>query len=291
MMKDNLITVISNNGGVIVYAIDSTDIVAEMECIHQTSATASAALGRLLTAAAIMGNLLKIDTETITLKVKGGGQAGTLTAISDSHGNVRGSIDHPLADAPLNSKGKLDVGGIVGNDGQLIVIRDSGTTEPYTGQVPLVSGEIAEDITSYYALSEQIPTVCALGVLVNPDLKIKAAGGFLLQLMPGATDDEITLIEKNIADLDSVTNLIDSGLSPKDIAFSVLDGFEPEVLATTTVRYQCNCNMDKMQRIMTSLGREDLISLADEQDETELVCSYCNKKYLFSSDELRCLAE
>ena len=285
---NNLITAISNNGGAVIHVIDSTDIVHEMEKLHTTSATASAALGRLLTAAALIGNMQKGKDDVITIKLKGGGPIGTVTAICDSHGNVRGSCDNPLADLPLNPKNnKLDVGGLVGADGVLIVMRDSGAGEPYIGQVELVSGEVAEDITHYYATSEQVPTVCALGVLVNPDLTIKAAGGFILQLMPGASDDEITLIENNITKLNAVTTLLDAGSSPVDIANKVLSGFEPEILSTSPAQYKCNCSREKMQRIMKSLGETELQELAEEAPDTEIVCSYCDKKYLFSAEELR----
>ncbi len=287
---DNLITAISENGGIVVYALDSTGIVAEAERIHQTSATASAALGRLLTAAALMAVTLKDEDTTLTLKVKGGGPAGALTAICDANGNLRGNLDFPQADLDLNpATKKLDVGGLVGKEGQLTVIRDSGSGEPYTGQVDLVSGEIAEDITAYYARSEQIPTVCALGVLVNPDLTIRSAGGFLLQLMPGASDEEVALIERNIADLDPVTKMIDSGLSPQDIAFQVMAGFSPQLLDSASAQYRCNCSRDKMIRILSTLGKKELETLAEEAPETEIVCSYCDQKYLFSSGDLLAL--
>lgn len=290
-MKDNLVTLLSKNGGIVVHAIDSTDIVTEMERLHQTSATASAALGRLLTAAALMGIVLKDSAESVTLTINGKGPVGTLVAIGDHEGNVRGSIGNPLADAPLNAVGKLDVGGIVGTDGMLTVIRNTAAGEPYTGQVPIVSGEIAEDITSYFAQSEQIPTVCALGVLVNPDLTIRAAGGFLLQLMPGSDDAEITLVEDNIAALDPVTSLLNKGLTPRQIAERVLEGFEPRLLTQSHARYICNCSREKMARILVTLGKQQLEELAEERPETELVCSYCNKKYLFSSDELLALID
>jgi molecular chaperone Hsp33 len=290
-MKNNIVTAISNNGGILVHAIDSTQIVADMEKIHVTSATASAALGRLLTAAALMGSMQKGDLESLTLTVKGGGSIGTLTAISDSSGNVRGCAGNPRADAPLNpNTGKLDVGGIVGTDGFLYVIRDLRLKEPYTGQVALVSGEIAEDITSYYAQSEQIPTVCALGVLVHPDLTIRAAGGYILQLMPGASEKEIERVEQNVRNLDAVSTMIDRGMPPQDVAFQLLAGFRPELLKQDCARYQCNCSLDKMQRIMKTLGEKDLFELAEEAPETEIVCSYCNEKYIFSSDQLRKLA-
>lgn len=289
-MSDNFVTGISQNGGVVVHVVDSTQIVAEMERLHTTSATASAALGRLLTAATLMGKKLKSEGDSITLSVNGGGPVGTLTAIGEANGNVRGKCTNPRADLPLNQMtGKLDVGGLVGVDGNLTVVRDIGLKEPYLGQVPLVSGEIAEDITAYYAQSEQTPTVCALGVLVNPDLKIRAAGGYLLQLMPGATEAEIALVEHNIGRLDSVSAMIDRGMTPAEIAFAVLDGFSPELLETATAQYHCDCSREKMERALISIGKAELQQLAKEQPETELVCSYCNNKYHFSSAELLAL--
>lgn len=289
---NNLITAISQSGGILVHAVDSTALVADMERVHMTSATASAALGRLLTAAALIGSMQKNSKGSITLKIKGGGPIGTVIAVCDAKGNTRGYCDNPRADSPLNSEnGKLNVGGIVGRNGVLIIVKDNGISEPYTGQVPLVSGEIAEDITSYYALSEQTPTVCALGVLVNPGLTIKAAGGYILQLMPGASDGEIELIENNIAKMDSVTALVDAGNTPEQIAFSVLNGFAPQILDMTSAQYKCNCSRKKMEGIMRGLGKKELFELADEAAETEIVCSYCNKKYLFSSGHLYGLVE
>ena len=201
-----LIRGLSDNGGVVFCGVDSTDIVCKAEQLHKTSATCSAALGRLLTGAALMGSMLKDDRDSITLRVSGGGPAGLLIACTDGTGNVKGCIDHPLVELPPRADGHLDVGGAVGKDGVLTVIRDNRLQkEPTVGQVPLVSGEIAEDLTAYYAYSEQIPTVCALGVLVDPDLTIHCAGGYLIQLLPGATDAEITQLENNIAAMPSVT--------------------------------------------------------------------------------------
>ncbi len=286
-MKNNIVRTISKNGGVIVIAIDSTDICREMEQIHKTSATASAALGRLLTAAALMGCMLKGEEESVTLKLKGGGAIGSVIAISDFKGNVRGTCDFPQADLPLNKKnGKLNVGGLVGTKGNLSVIKDLGLKEPYIGEIPLVSGEIAEDVTSYFALSEQIPTVCALGVLVNPNLTIKAAGGYILQLLPGATEEEITLIEDNIAKLKNVSALIDEGKTPEEIAFLVLNGFEPNVLDKTRAEYRCNCSRHKMTKALISIGKDELVKLSKEQKETEIVCGYCNSKYDFTDKDL-----
>ncbi len=291
-MKNNLVRTISKNGGAIVCAIDSTDIVRNMEQIHKTSATASAALGRLLTGAALMGCFLKGEEESVSLKLKGGGPIGTVHAICGTDGNVRGYCDQPLADLPLNpANGKLNVGALVGTDGTLTVIKDMGLKEPYIGQIPIETGEIAEDITAYYAKSEQIPTACALGVLVNPDLTIRAAGGFMLQLLPGASEEEISLIEQNLSKLDAVTTMLDRGMTPTEIAFAVLDGFEPNVLDESGVEYRCNCSRDKMRRVLKGLGKEELETLASEDPETEIVCSYCNKKYLFSAEQLRELAQ
>ena len=204
----NMIRGISENGGVIFCGVDSTNLVRTMEQIHKTSAVTSAALGRLLTAASIMGIMLKNSKDSITLRVNGGGPAGTVLAVADGMGCVKGYVENPVVEIPLRPDGKLNVGGAVGRDGTLSIVRDLGLKEPYVGQIPLVSGEIAEDITSYYATSEQIPTVCALGVLVDPDLTISCAGGYLLQLLPGATEEEITMLEKNIANVPSVTTLL-----------------------------------------------------------------------------------
>ena len=214
----NLIRGISENGGVVFCGVDSTEIVRTAEKLHTTSATCSAALGRLLTGVSLMGAMLKDDGDSITLRVSGGGPAGVVIACTDAHGSVKGCIDHPLVELPAKENGHLDVGGAVGKDGVLTVIRDNKLQkEPTVGQVPLVSGEIAEDITSYYAYSEQIPTVCALGVLVDKDLSIACAGGYLLQLLPGATDAEITRLEQNIAAMPSVTELLRAGKTPQDM--------------------------------------------------------------------------
>ena len=212
-----LIRGLSENGGVVFCGVDSTDIVCKAEQLHKTSATCSAALGRLLTGAALMGSMLKDDRDSITLRVNGGGPAGLLIACTDGTGNVKGCIEHPLVEMPPRADGHLDVGGAVGKDGVLTVIRDNRLQkEPTVGQVPLVSGEIAEDLTAYYAYSEQIPTVCALGVLVDPDLTIHCAGGYLIQLLPGATDAEITRLEENIAAMPSVTEMLRAGLAPAE---------------------------------------------------------------------------
>lgn len=282
-----LVRTISHEGGVICIAVDSTDAIAKMEQIHKTSAVITAAEGRLLTAASIMGTLLKSKEDSITLRMEGNGPVGHLIAVSDGSGNVKGYMTNPVVELPLNSKGKLDVAGAVGNNGFLYVIRDMGMKEPYIGQVPIVSGEIAEDITSYYALSEQIPTVCGLGVLVNQDLSVKAAGGFMVQLLPGATDEEIDRLEANIAALKPVSQMIEEGMTPQEIAFKVLDGFEPEVLDESSMGYVCDCSRDRVERALISIGKTELLKMAEEEQQVEVGCQFCDKKYVFTRHQLK----
>ena len=214
-------------------------------------------------------------------------QAGVVIACTDAHGNVKGCIDHPLVELPAKENGHLDVGGAVGKDGVLTVIRDNKLQkEPTVGQVPLVSGEIAEDITSYYAYSEQIPTVCALGVLVDKDLSIVCAGGYLLQLLPGATDAEITRLEQNIAAMPSVTEMLRAGKTPQDMMELAMAGFDPQVLDTREVKYQCDCSEERTKDMLLSLGRKELVKLRDEDPKCEVVCHFCHTKYEFDLNEL-----
>ena len=271
-----LIRGLSENGGIVFCGVDSTDIVCKAEQLHTTSATCSAALGRLLTGASLMGSMLKDDRDTITLRVSGNGPAGVVIACTDGTGNVKGCIDHPLVELPAKANGHLDVGGAVGKDGVLTVIRDNRLQkEPTVGQVPLVSGEIAEDITSYYAYSEQVPTVCALGVLVDKDLSISCAGGYLLQLLPGATDAEITQLEQNIAAMPSVTEMLHAGKTPEDMMNLAMAGFNPSVLDEREVRYQCDCSRERTEQMLLSLGRKELEKLRDEDPHCEVVCHFC----------------
>lgn len=282
---------ITKEGAVIMMAADTTDIVARAERIHQTSAVTTAALGRLLTACSLMGQSLKGENDSITLQVKGGGPAGTVLAVSDSHGNVRGYVDHPVVELPLNEKGKLDVGGAVGNAGNLYVMKDLGLKEPYIGQVPLVSGEIAEDITSYYAVSEQIPTVCALGVLVNPDLSCKAAGGFIIQLLPFASEEDITFVENAVKDLESVSSMIVKGMTPEEICRHVLKGREVDVLDESECAYRCNCSRERIERALISTGKKTLQELANDGRTEEINCQFCDKKYYFDKKDFEALLQ
>ena len=283
----NLIRGLSENGGVVFCGVDSTELVRRAEQLHTTSATCSAALGRLLTGASLMGSMLKDDGDKVTLRVQGGGPAGVLIACTDGTGNVKGCIDNPLVELPPKADGHLDVGGAVGRSGVLTVIRDNRLQkEPTVGQVPLVSGEIAEDLTRYYATSEQIPTVCALGVLVDKDLSILCAGGYLLQLLPGATDAEIDTLEKNIAAMPSVTEMLRAGKTPKDMMELAMAGFAPQVLDERTVGYQCDCSEERTKGMLLSLGRRELVKMRDEDPHCEVVCHFCQNRYQYDLNDL-----
>ncbi len=286
-----LIRCITADGCVTAMAVDTTDIVNEAVRLHKTSAVISAALGRLLTAASMMGSSLKTDVGSITLRVSADGPAGSVVAVADCEGNVRGYAENPVVEIPLNPKGKLDVGGAVGHNGSLYVLKDLGMKEPYNGVIPLVSGEIAEDITAYFAESEQIPTVCALGVLVNPDLSIKAAGGYLVQLLPTADNEIITKVEKSIETIQPITTLLSNGMSLEDIVKNVLNQFEVEKLDESVVEYKCNCSRERTEKVLSTIGADDLNKLAEEQEVTSVNCHFCNRVYDFTSEELKSLSK
>lgn len=280
-----IVRAISADASVVCSAIDGTDIVDEIERIHKTSAVVTAALGRLALGTSLMGFGLKDKDDSVSVKINGKGPVGSLVAVSDSFGNVKAYCDETVVELPLKPNGKLDVGAAVGRDGTITVVKDLGLKEPYVGQTELVSGEIAEDITNYFAVSEQIPTVCALGVLVNPDLTVKKAGGFILQLLPFAPDDCIDIIEKNIAAMPSVTNMLELGYTAESIAMRALEGLEPNVLDDFEVNYRCDCSRERTERILMSLGKEDISSLA-EDEITEVKCHFCDKAYRFTREEI-----
>ena len=284
-----LIRCITSDGLVMATAIDSTDIVSVAEQYHKTSAVVTAALGRLLTATSMMGDMLKNSKDSITLKIDGGGPIGSIVTAADSYGNVRGYAVNPVVEIPLKPNGKLDVSGAVGTDGSLYVMKDLGMKEPYNGFIPIATGEIAEDITAYYAVSEQIPTVCALGVLVNPDLTVRKSGGYIIQLLPAATGDEeiISKLEKNISSMKSVTELLDSGKDIEEIVRIALDGFEVEVLDERNAEYKCNCSRERFEKALISLGTEELEDLARDLPEAKMQCQFCNKTYTFTDKEIR----
>lgn len=286
-----IVRTISHDASVVATAIDATDIVAEIEKIHKTSAVVTAALGRLTIAASLIGNGLKGADDSVTLRIDGGGATGCLIAVSDSHGNVKSYVSNPIVEIPLNKYGKLDVSGAVGKNGSLSVVKDLGLKEPYVGQVPIVSGEIAEDIANYFATSEQIPTVCGLGVLVNPDLTVKAAGGYLIQLLPFADESCIDKLEANVNTLQPVTTMLDSGMTAEDIAKRVLEGLEPDLLDDFEVAYKCDCSKSRVEKALISLGKEELNKMAEEEEQIEVCCHFCDKKYNFTRDEIVKLVE
>lgn len=289
---DRMIRCITSNGAIMAAAVDSTCLVATAQQVHHTSPVATAALGRLLTGASIMGAMLKKDDASVTLKINGGGPLGSVIAIADSHGNCRGWVEHPEVNLPLKENGKLDVGTAVGRDGLLGVLRDLGSGQPYIGQVEIVSGEIAEDITSYYATSEQIPTVCALGVLVDKtDHMLMLAGGMLVQVLPGATDADITRLERNVSVLEPVTTMLAKGMTIEDMCKTVLQGFEMEILDESPVAYACNCSKERVTNALITLKPEEIRTLADQDGFMEAKCQYCNRAYRFSQEELEELAD
>ncbi len=288
---DKLIRGNSTDGSIRVFTAVTTDLVNEAHRIHATSATVSAALGRLLTAGAILGAQLKSEKDSLTLQINGDGPLGMMTVVANSLSEVRGYVENPKADLPTNAKGKLDVSGVIGK-GFLSVIRDLDLKEPYIGRTPLVSGEIAEDLTYYYAKSEQIPTAIALGVLVDTDLSVKAAGGYMIQLMPEATDETADRLTEIIEKLPTVTDMIANNMTADDIAFAVTDGFDMvlELNAPTPI-YKCNCSRDRMERALISLGKKELYDIIEEQDGAEMTCRFCDNIYNFSSAELEELME
>lgn len=285
-MSDILLRGNSMDGAVRVFVAVTTDLVNRAHEIHHTYPVATAALGRTLTAAAIMGAGMKNETDTTTIQFKGDGPLGSIVAVTDSHSHVRGYVANPFVDLPLNKKGKLDVGGGVGK-GYLNVIRDLGMKEPYAGQVPIVTGEIAEDLTFYFARSEQIPTAIALGVLVDTDSSVKAAGGFMIQLMPEATEDIAIKLEEKMKTIEPVTQMINSGMSAEDIFFHITEDFDMLMENKPIVpMYECKCSKERMERALISIGKKELEDLIEDQGEAELTCQFCDKKYTFSKEAL-----
>ena len=290
-MSDYIVNAITSNGAIRVVAADTTELCNRAQEIHKMSPTAAAALGRALTAAAIMGSMLKSSDDSITVQLSGGGPIGRVVAVGDGKANVKGYVDNPLVDLPLNPNGKLDVGGAVGRDGFLSVIRDLGLKEPYVGQVPLVNGEIAEDLTKYYATSEQIPTAVALGVLVDVDYTIKAAGGFILQVLPGAYDEDIDNVEKTVASISSVTQMLSEGKKPEDIVKQLLSDYEIEFFDNVPTMYKCDCSRERTDRALISIGQEELTKIIEEDGKAQITCHFCDNIYDYTKEELTELLE
>ena len=286
-MTGELKRYLSADGSVVCAVLDGTGMCREMERIHQTSAVCTAALGRLSMGASLIGYGLKNPGDTVTVRIDGGGPAGTLLAVADDRGNVKSYVENTVVEIPLNAKGKLDVAGAVGTDGTLFVIKDLGLKEPYSGQTALVSGEIAEDITQYFAVSEQIPTACGLGVLVSPDLTVSVAGGYLIQLLPFAPESAIAQLEQNLAGITSVTALLEQGMTADDIAKQLMNGLDAELLDESQPAYCCDCSRERTERMLRSLDDNTLRELAEDMPEVEVCCHFCNKKYVFTPAEIR----
>lgn len=285
-----IIRCITSDGLVSAVCADTKDIVETAYNYHKTYPVMTAALGRLLTAASMMGCALKGENSSVTLKIESDGLAKGLVAVSDSKGNPKGYAVNPIVDIPEKKKGKLDVGGAIGK-GTLFVSKDIGMDMPYNGAIELVSGEIAEDIAAYFVESEQIPTACALGVLINPDLSINSAGGFLIQMLPAAGEDTAELIEDGLKKVDSVTSMLSKGMSILDIVKKVLCNFKVEVLEESEISYKCGCSKERTDKVLKSIGKEELLRLAEEQEKTEVDCHFCDKKYIYSSEDLKALTE
>ena len=286
-MADRIVRAISTDGMVQAAAICSRDLTERARQIHKTLPVATAALGRTLAVASIMGNALKSDGASLTLQFKGGGPLGTVLAVSDNEGNVRGYVTNPHVDIPLRKDGKLDVGTAVGHEGTLTVIKDLHMKEPYVGTIDLLGGEIAEDVAGYFVESEQIPTACALGVLVDRDQSVKAAGGYLIQLMPGAAEDTIAKVEGGIMAAGAVSAILEKNDDPEAMLRTVMSDFDLKILETCPVEYRCYCSRERVERALISLGRTELEQMLSEQGGCQLTCQFCDAVYEFTAEDIQ----
>lgn len=287
-MEDYLIKALAFNGQVRAYAARSTDTVGEAQRRHYTWPTASAALGRAMTAGVMMGAMLKGE-EKLTIKIEGGGPLGPILVDSNPKGEVRGYVTHPQTHFDLNEQGKLDVRRAVGTDGMLTVVKDIGMREHFTGQVPIVSGELGEDFTYYFAMSEQLPSSVGVGVLVNPDNTILASGGFILQLLPGTDEETITRIENRLKEIPPVSKLIEKGLTPEELLNEILGEENVKILEKMPVSFECTCSKERFATSIISLGRDEIQDMIDTDGEAEAQCHFCNEKYHYSKEELEAL--
>ena len=285
-MKDYIVRAITTDGWVKAMAITSTHMVERARQMHKTTPTATAALGRVLTVTSMMGNLQKVENGALILQFKGGGPLGTILATSDAEGNVRGYVHNPSITLLEKYAGKLDVGAAVGTDGFLTVIRDLQMKEPYIGSVELVTGEIADDVTAYFAQSEQTPTACALGVLIDTDQSTKVAGGYLIQLLPGAPDDVICKIEAGIACAGAVTPMMEKGMSPEEILRTVLCEFELTMFEREPVEYRCYCSRERVEKTLITIGKKDMQEIVDEGKEITIECQFCDTVYKFTPKDV-----
>jgi len=290
-MNDYLVRGMTMDGFVKVVAIRSTELVKRGAQIHGTTRNATAAFGRALTAASMMGNMQKVENGSMTLQIRGGGPIGTITVVSDADGNVRGTMTEPKVPHDVKYPGKLDVGATVGTDGTITVIRDLQMKEPYIGSTKLVSGEIADDVTAYFAQSEQTPTACALGVLINGDESVNVAGGYLVQLLPGAPDEVIDALEAGIQRAGAVTKMLEAGMTPEDILGQVCGSLGVVFMETAEVSYKCYCSRSRVESVLISLGREELTEIMEEGKTFPVECQFCDTAYEFTPEEIRQLLE
>ena len=290
-MSDRIIRAISSDGLVQAAAICSRDLTERARQIHKTLPVATAALGRTLAGTAMMGNALKGQGASLTLQIKGGGPLGTILAVADTDGNVRGYVTNPRVDLPLRADGKLDVGGAVGAGGTMTVIKALNMREPYVGTVDLLGGEIAEDIAGYFVESEQIPTACGLGVLIDRDQSVRAAGGYLIQLMPGYTEDTVVMVEGGIMAAGNVSAILDKDPDPEHMLRQVMSDFDLKILESSEVEYRCYCSRERVERALLSLGADELASIVREQGGCQMSCQFCDTVYDFSAEELNAMID
>lgn len=290
-MTDKLIRATAKDGEVRIIAAITTDLVNEGVTVHKCMPTASAALGRMLTGGVLMAAMLKNDNDKMTLQIDGNGEAKGIIVTAYPDGRVKGYIGNPSVDLPLNEKGKLDVGGAIGKDGDLKIIKDMGLKEPYIGQVPIYTGEIGDDIAYYFTVSEQTPSAVALGVLVDTDLSIKAAGGFIIQMMPGASDLLADMITYRLEEVPSVTTMISKGMSIEEILEYIFEGMDLKIYESITPEYKCDCSRERVERVFMSIGEKDLKDIYNEGKTEELLCHFCNKSYKFSQEDIKNLLD
>ena len=285
-MEDKIIRATAKDGMVRIIAGITTNLVNEGTKIHECTPVAAAGFGRMLTAGALMGTTLKSEKEVITLKINGNGEAKGITVTAHNDASVKGFIGNPYIDRPLNEKGKLDVGGAIGKDGILYVIKDLGLKDPYVGQVPIQTGEIAEDFAYYFTVSEQTPSAVSLGVLVDKDLSIKAAGGFIVQMMPGADELLADLITYRLEEIPPITTLISEGKTIEEVLEYIFDGMDLKILDSLKPEYKCDCSRERVEKALISIGKETLQEIYDDEKTEEIVCNFCNKKYEFTNKEI-----
>ena len=285
-MKDYLIRGIAANGTVRAFAVDTTETVAHAATIHGTYPVVTAALGRLLSAGAMMGSMMKGDDDVITLTIKGDGPIGNITVTADSHGKVKGFAGNPAVDIPLKRPGKLDVGGAIGN-GTLTVVMDLGLADPYNGMVELQTGEIGDDLAYYFTVSEQTPSAVGLGVMVDTDCSVKHSGGFIIQMMPDVAEETIAALEDKLASISSVTDMMEQGLSPEEILQELLGDLDLELTDRSPVEFYCNCSKERVSAALATIQKSDIQEMIDEGKDVEIKCYFFNSSYTFGVDELR----